>query len=287
LISIDELAAIAAPTAKPVIPDRAGDKRLREEAKLDVLDEELLEAKRHLSERLAHRSLRVPEGGKATAEARQITATDASEPDEKSLPYVKADLPVTRSIVEKESSYQTNKIVRQNYMLNKGGREFTHLISLVRSAMGGGGPGPGGGAGSKPASRNPPANIASQPTRYQMDQETAFRAAGIDTVIYQLDRQPGLLSAVHTDPATAPGAVPGPTGHGSERTDSRGSSDRVGKPSHPIIIVPQARGGSKERVYALASNGAKYALASNEFWRDGGGAGKMDKRRGKAMGFQL
>eukprot|EP00291_Cryptomonas_curvata_P014789 CAMPEP_0172155730 /NCGR_PEP_ID=MMETSP1050-20130122/2791_1 /TAXON_ID=233186 /ORGANISM="Cryptomonas curvata, Strain CCAP979/52" /LENGTH=224 /DNA_ID=CAMNT_0012824667 /DNA_START=155 /DNA_END=825 /DNA_ORIENTATION=- len=135
LISIDELAAIAAPTpqdAKPAVIDRAGDKRLRDEAKLDILDDELLEAKRHLAERLSQRPLRVPEPGKATGEARTITSSDSLEADPKSLPYVKADLPVTRSIIEKETSYPTNKLVRQNYMLSKGGREFSHLISIVR-----------------------------------------------------------------------------------------------------------------------------------------------------------
>ena len=198
LISIDELAAIAAPTpqeARPPVVDRAGDKRQRDEAKLDILDDELLEAKRQLSDRLAQRVLRVPELGKVS-EARNIAPSETLEPDPNSLPYVKADLPVTRTIIEKETTYPTNVLARQNYMLSKSGRDFSHLISIVRGAVSGG-PGSSGAPGPKPQpARNPPPAGASQPTRYQMDQETAFKAAGIDPEIYKIQKQRGLLSSV-------------------------------------------------------------------------------------------
>jgi hypothetical protein len=245
LISIDELSAISAPTpqeARPQIVDRAGDKRQRDEAKLDILDDELIKAKRHLSERLSERALRVPEFGKMQ-EARSIVGNDTLEPESDSLPYVKADMPVTRTIVEKETTYPTNALVRQNYMLSKSGRDFSHLISLVRGALSGGAGSSSSAAGPKPApSRNPPPAGVSQPTRYQMDQETAFKAAGIDPEIYKIQKR-GLLSSVHPDPAAGPTGTPGTATAAAttaaDRGDAARSSDR-GKPTNPIILVPQA-----------------------------------------------
>ncbi len=130
LISIDESAAISVPMPSS---ERAENKRQREEAKLEVLDSELLESKRRLAEHLRQWPLRPPEPGKASAEARGIT--HEVHPDPACQAYIKADQAVTRSIIEKEQSHRANQSARQSYMQCKTGRDFSHLLSMARAAL--------------------------------------------------------------------------------------------------------------------------------------------------------